>query len=494
MRRSLLWMCAGLLTLSAASARGTDAEAERFQVRAARVDGDWRCSIYAERAPLRDVLVRLARQCDMVVEGFEHVSRTALVDADLRDRPVRQALDYVLGSVGLRVEPRVGTWRISESTRAPTSAEELRTQATGALLAALRDFPDHPNAADALLAQGQLELSRDHQAAAAAHFDTLVERFPESGRVPEALLRAGLAMGQLQQWTDAADRYADLLRLEMAHPYEREARLELARATVWRGDARAALVMLDALESIDPVSDTTRRRARDLVRTRALLESGREREALLLLDQVERSRLTGLEALQAYELRGRGLEALGQPADAARAWLAFAESASGNERTIGLRHAARLALESGEELSVLFIARMAAGDPAEAELEALAQQARERLALFSTSPKDASLVERLERGEELLATGQFREARDALAVLGLSRARLDDDELLRFALAYGRALQHTDGVDEAVNVLRDLLAELELDAARREIYLLVGELYEEVGRLDEAVEAYQGRL
>jgi tetratricopeptide (TPR) repeat protein len=483
----------GLLASLALALGAGAADDARHQVRAVRVDGDWRCSVFAERAPLRDVLTGLARECGVVLEGFEHVSRTALVDADLRDRPVQQALDYVLGSVGLRVEPRVGTWRIAASPRAPVAPERLRQEAMDAVARALLDFPDHPSAADGLWSQGLLELELGRPEAAGERFDELVRRFPDSARLPEALLRSGLALVELRRFEDAADRFTDLLRLDVAHGFEAAARLELARCSVGRGDARGALVVLDALDELEPAESDAQRRARGLIRARALVESERASECLLHLDAVDALHPAGAESLAASELRARALEAVGLPADAARAWLFFAEGSTGSERTIGLRHAARLALESGEELAVLFIARMAEDGRDSDELALLAQQARERL-LLPVSPREATLGQRLERGEELLAAGRLSEARDALAVLGLSRAQLDDEQRARFALAYGRALVETDGVAEAVGVLRELLPELADPEARRAVYLLAGDALDAAGRTEEAIAAWQGRL
>ncbi|HVS18481.1 MAG TPA: hypothetical protein VMT18_07770, partial [Planctomycetota bacterium] len=150
-------------------------------------------------------------------------------------------------------------------------------------------------------------------------------------------------------------------------------------------------------------------------------------------------------------------------------------------------------LAAGEELSVLFLARMAEEGRSAGELEALAREALERLALTS-SPSEATYGQRLQRGEELLSTGRYAEARDALAVLGLSRGQLDAAQRARFALAYGRALVETDGVDEAVNVLRGLVPELIDPAARRAVYVLAGDALEAAGRTDEAIAAWQGRL
>lgn len=482
-----LALAAGLL-VSVPSEKG-----ERHQVRVARVDGEFRCSVYAERAPLHELLTDLSRECEVVLEGFERVSRSAQVDVDLVDRPIAQVLDYVLGSVGLRVESRAGTWRVTDSPRAPLEPERLREEAMSALFAALRDFPDHPAAADGLIAQGLLELDRGHAAAASAQFDALVERFPDSPRVPEALWRSARAQMELHEWEDAADRFAELLRLDVEHPFESEARVELARCAIGRGEPADALVLLDALEALDPATDQTDERARGLVRAEALNDLGRARECMPLLDRIEALAPRGAEVVAVYEQRARALEAVGRPADAARLWLAFAESCPADERTLGLRHAARLALESGEELSVLFIARMAEDGRGADELAELAREARERLAL-SVSPREASLDQRLTRGEELVTTGKFGEARDALAVLGLSRGQLDQEQLARFALAYTRALAETDGVDEALSALRQLLPELSDSEARRALYLFAGDALEAVGRTDEAILAWQGRL
>lgn len=485
-------MNAWSLALALALAGASD-DAARHQVRVVRVEGDWRCSIFAERAPLRDVLTSLARDCGVVLEGFEHISRTALVDVDLRDRPVRQTLDYVLGSVGLRVEPRSGTWRIAEGLRAPLPAERLRAEAMDALLETLRDFPDHPSAGDGRMSQGLLELELGQVAAASETFDALVEHFPDAQQVPEALLRSGRALVELRQWQDAADRFADLLRLERDHPFETEARLALARCSIGGGEAQGALVMLDALEALDPAGSDSDRLARGLIRARALIECERAHECLQRLDAIDALRPSARESVESFELRARALEALGRPSESARAWLAFAEGSTGSERTIGLRHAARLALDADEELAVLFIARMAEEGHGAEELAALAQQARQRLALAGPLG-EATLGERLKRGEELVSNARFSEARDALAVLGLSRALLDAEQLARFAQAYGRALIETDGVDEALGVLRELLPELADAEARRAVYLLAGDALDAAGRTEEAIQAWQGKL
>src|SRR5687767_13711089 len=102
---------------------------ERYQVRAGAVDGEWHCSVYADRAQASEVLHALARQCGAELEGLDFVPRTARVDVDLRDRPVPQALEYVLGSLGLRFETRTGVWRVRSMLRAPDEPDRLREEA-----------------------------------------------------------------------------------------------------------------------------------------------------------------------------------------------------------------------------------------------------------------------------------------------------------------------------------------------------------------------------
>jgi len=469
-------------------------EGERYQVRAAQVDGDWRCSLYADRAPLHEVLGALARQCGVALEGFERISRTALVDADLRDRPVRQVLEYVLGSVGLCLDSRVGAWHVREAARAPATADELREQALSAYVAAQHDFPDHPAGARALLSQGEIELARGHLAAAHECFDGVVAGFPQALEVAEALLRAGRTLAQLGEWEQAAGRFAELLRLEIQHPYEASARLALARCMVELGSSERALTMLDALDSAQPASGPGEVSERQVVRARALIASAKHQAALDLLANLEAQALEHVLYLETLELSAQALEGAGRPGDAARRWLLYGEEVEGSEHTIALRHAARLALEAGDEVAVLFIHELAVADGVEGETSPQVQEARERLGLATERPATATAALRLDQAEELLAQGRIREALEVVAGLERSGLASAGPARLRLVLAKARALAGVQGVDAALFALRDAVPTLDDPQARRAIYLVAGELLEEAGRVDEAIEAYQGRL
>ncbi len=489
--------CLALLALAVplALSKGSPSEEdERFQVRVAEIDGEWRCSVVAERAPVQALVAALARHCGVALEGFQGVARTTLVDADLRDRPVRQVLDYVLGSVGLRVEPRTGAWLVCPAVRAPDAPERLREQALSAYLGVLREFPDLELCADALWSQALVESARGEPRAARLVLDGLVERYPDSPLVPAALLRAGELLEREEDWEQAAVRFSDLLRSPGSHEHAVAARLGLARCAVHEGRADRALAMLDSLERVAPAADRSEAQARHLLRAMAHVEEGDFAEAEHELEEAQGAPLAGADLTTALELRARACEGLGQPAEAARAWLAIGARAEGSEQTIALRHAARLALAAGDELAVLMIHALAQDSGAEVATEALASAARQRLALAPAARAGTAAGERLQRAEELLARGLPGEAASALDALGELRTELDSDEAARFALALGRALAATAGVDAAVAALRQELPRIEGAAERRAIYLLAGGLLEEAGRLDEAIEAYQGRL
>jgi tetratricopeptide (TPR) repeat protein len=482
---------AGLLASGALRAAPSE---ERYQVRASEVDGEWRCSIYSDRALASEVLHALARQCGAEVEGLELLPRTARVDVDLRDRPVPQALEFVLGSLGLRLETRTDTWRARAMLRAPDAPDLLREEALAAYEAALREFPSAPDAAQALLHQGALELALGRPEAACKRFDDLVERFPYSAECAQALFRAGQACEALGEWDQAAGRFAELLRLERANDFERAARLELARCTVEIGSGERALAMLDALDGAEPPEDEAEVALRHLLRARALAATGAHASALAVLGALESRALAPGQYLETLELSARSLEGVGRSADAARRWLLLSQDATGAQRAHALEQAARLALEAGDEVGVLFIDKLAAaGADTESATAAQVREARRRLGL-ETRAVAFDGADRLERAEELIALGRAREALEITSELELGEPRPSGAAYARLILVKARALDELQGVDAAISALSGALPLLADAEPRRQIYLLAGELLERAGRLDEAIDAYQGRL
>ncbi|HVS10195.1 MAG TPA: hypothetical protein VMS76_10015, partial [Planctomycetota bacterium] len=107
----------------------------------------------------------------------------------------------------------------------------------------------------------------------------------------------------------------------------------------------------------------------------------------------------------------------------------------------------------------------------------------------------ATPLQRLERGERLLQSGFAQQARRALEALAPSRGSFDEAAATRFYLAYGRALaEGGPGATAAALVLREGVSTLADAENRRALFVLAGELYEREGRLEEAADAYRGRL
>lgn len=472
-----------------------EAGRERFRVEAAELDGEWRCSIYARHADLRSLLTDLGGRCGVTLEGLDELPAGARVVVDLRDRSVHQALEAVLGSVGRRALVRTNTWTITPSLRAPAPVEDLRAQAMGAYLATLRDFPGHPAGADALLHQAEIETKRGNLAAAYVVLDGLVERFPDSEHVPEALFRSARALIARRDWEQAASRLADLLRVPGSEDYEVPARVDLARCMAWLGELDRALTMLDALDSIAVPADVRDEQRRLFVRARVHTLSRAFGQASALLDRATRASIPD-EMLNEYlELRARTHEGLGEITQAARCWLALSDTSAGDERARALEHAARLALESGDEVSVLMIHALAEESDDSAQTSAPAAQARRRLALDGDDARPGESLElELARAEDLVTEGLLGGALELLGALDAEQEGLDQDQLARFALAYGHALAGAAHVDDALALFRSVLPRLQAEEHRRDVYLLAAELLDGAGRLDDAIEALQGRL
>ncbi|HVS08617.1 MAG TPA: tetratricopeptide repeat protein, partial [Planctomycetota bacterium] len=413
--------------LSVPSARAQEPPAPaRFRVSVEQLDGETWCSISAQDASLQELMGDLARRAGLQLEGFERVSRTALVSAEIRHRPLREALGFVLGSVGLRVDPRVGTLVIRSGLHDQAGPGELREEALAAYLGALRSFPDHPAAAEAELSQARIEEQRGNLAAARGHYESLVADHPASELVPSALFDCGELLASQREWQAASQKYADLLRLDREHGLENAARIALARCTLELGDAQRALHMIDALDTLQPLTPREDGSARAHIRARAQLVLGLPHRALEALDALQSGPRAAESMRETLEVRALALEAVGEPAAAGRAWIACAERRSGSAQIAAWREACRLALAAGDELGALFVAGLGRRAGAGAEFTAIEREARTRLGLEEADLAGATPLQRLERAERLLQSGCAPQARRALEALAPSRGSFDE--------------------------------------------------------------------
>ncbi|MCE9593732.1 MAG: hypothetical protein K8S98_06030 [Planctomycetes bacterium] len=472
----------------------TPAAGEGYEVHADRRDGEWWCSVRAQRSDLRDVVRSLAIQLGVRVEGLDAIDEEQEITVQLENRELHDVLDRVLGAVGCAGELRTNVLRVTSSDHETTSVDELRDRAVGTYLNAQRRWPDHPGAVGAKLAQARIEEARQNIPAAIAHYEALIQRHRDSDKLPEALMRSAELLGTQHEWASVVERLTDLLRLDRRHPYEIQARMLLARAHAMLGDHEHAFYMLDVIEAYVPSSEPVEIQRRQLIRTRALLAAKRAPEAKTTLEYVERLGRREELDLEIAELGARTEEAVGSPDAASKAWLRYAKLATGVERADAFNQAARLALEGGDELGAMFISRLGDADGTDDTALELRERAAKELGIDQLLHPTDERATRLERAKRLLEGGQASDAAATLKPLFEARRELDEKALTEVAQAYARAVASAKSVDSAIDVLRVVVPDLHTPEARRAIYVLAGELYEEHDRLDDAVEAYQGRL
>jgi tetratricopeptide (TPR) repeat protein len=480
-----------LILLAAAAPQSDDLLDLRYGVSVEREDGEIWCTIRANDAPLRPLLQTLAERAGLTVEGAQRIPAEVRVTVELERRPLHQTTAWVLGSVGLRADRRLDTLSLRVDA---DGREDLWTEAQTSYLRVLREHPNYDGADRIVLGQALLEEERGNPSAARRHLDALSEAYPESTLVPDVLRRCAESWAAEREWSFAATKWSELLRLEREHTHELVAYRELARCTARLGDSARALHMLDALENLSPAQNDVELQDRLYIRARALVGVGRHHHALESLDEADRWERTEPQKLASLELRAKALAATGELVDASRAWLGFAELALGAEREQGLRRAADLALEAGDELGVLFIERLAVKLGADRSVAAAAREARTRLDLEPATLTQASAIERLARAERLLAAELFEEAAATLDSIRSAAERFGEPERTRFTLAFGRSLAGSAGVDAALDLFREHLEWIHDAENRRRIYLLAAELLEAEDRMDEAIEAYRGRL
>lgn len=453
-----------------------------------------RATVLAGRVPLWRLLDELSTQLGWTLEGLAEKGAGIAVSAHLEDRPIADVYEFLLGSVGLQAELRnetVFVRRIDPLDASPTVVQQI---AVGAYLRTLRSSPDHPIVPRALYGQAVTEALRGNADNARALFMELVDRFPSSEQVPQALLRASRLLVSMGRWQEAEAILSRLLRNEVTEDEDREARTTIARCTLEQGNAQRALFALEAVDQLHPAQTRTEVQERLYLRARALNGVERHEEALRVLDEADAYGLDPESQRWSLLARGAALEALEAPADAARAYLALAQVAAGAEQSAALEAAARLSLEADDVLGTLFVAKHAAQMGVGEVVEPYARRARVEIGLDQRSESGTSWQQRLARAERLFDGGMHAEALDVLDDLAVLREQMPEEEALRFALVWARVIEREESLDAALAVLREALPAIEDEARRRQIYLLGARLLEQRGRFEEAVDAYRGRL
>jgi hypothetical protein len=443
------------------------------------------------------------------VEGFEEVDGHPRVSAHLVERPAHQALRWILGSVGLVAVVGEDTITVSLDVGPSPDGKAMLRKAGTRYFDALRRFPDYPLADRAQMARAKIaeHLGQEQWGAAVLAYDHLIDEYPLSDFVPEAVLRAARLHAQLGNWDQAILRYEKLSKHTDRHPYHAVARAELAEALCRRGEEQTerslavamgekAVYVLDALDSNYSTQDEVQRYERLLVRARATALAGHSIRALQALDAAARYAPAGEKDPRVLELRARAFARAGEHGAASSAWLAWAEAVGAPAHEDGYQRAARAALESGEEIAVLMICARADELGFGESLAGAEAEARTHLGLPVTGIQGLDAAINLSRGEAHLSERRWDAAREVLRGVYRDRAQLTPDEYVRLAEAYARTLHRLGHEEAAVDVVRVLLRDLAKEGQRRQLYLLAADLYEnrQNPRFDLAVEALKGRL
>ncbi len=460
------------------------------------VDGDVYCDVQARDYPVHRLMESLCGELSLELAGFEDIDDSPRVTVYLVDRELRVAVEYILGAAGLAGTVAADSVTVrAESLPFPTREHSLQS-AEIAYLTALQRFPEGPEAVAGRLALAEIALERGEREKAVRHFELLLDAELEAELAIQVRMRAARLLVDLEEWSRAMPHLQFVGNHEVA-PVRlvAEARRELARTILMRGDARRALYMLEGLQTaIDPL-DSIDDAERHLLLARARIGVGQYVEALRDLEYAQRVGAGHVSELEGMDLRARALELDGRPVQAALAWLHFSRGKADDVKAQALVRAADMALSvDGEELSVLFLGRHAEAEGVGEALLPHVNEARARLGLEASDLRGNSAATRLERAVQHLDAGAPDQAAALLAIVEPELAQLTAQDRVRFASAYAPLVEDRSGPDAAIALLRRTVATLEAVENRSKLYLVAGEILERHGRFEDAAAAYGGQL
>ncbi|TAJ23509.1 MAG: hypothetical protein EPO68_02920 [Planctomycetota bacterium] len=477
---------AGLLSIAPASSHAD-------RVRVDDVDGVQVLSASARGLTVREFAREAAQRLGVrwIDDAPDADARTLALEIDRR--PVRSALEWAFGSVGLAFELRDDSLRTFEPAR---DRDELELAALAAYSRALSRFPDAPEADDARIAMVEIETARGNTTGALQHAQILAQTGHSPRTQAAGRRRAGALCEELGRWQDASEHFRALSMLEESNPETQVyAREELIRCYVRLENFERALLIAKSLESAYPAATQEVQEQRALLTGMALSGLDRGAEALAQLERVRIELLPPAEQHDALRALARALEGDRRYGEAGKAWMAVAAPLSGAQRVNAIEQAARLALVDSDELGALLACSAVAPADETSALRVYRDAARRRLGLAAdtsngrSEPNDVRLA-RLELEAETA------DPRDALASLGELLAdggRMPRAELLRTRLLRARLLARADGLDAALEWLRETRALSRDDAERTRCDLCAAQILEVAQQFARAADAYEGR-
>ncbi len=419
--------------------------------------------VVANGAPAHEVLARLAKAThrELKLEAGETALHAAApLDAHLERRPLREALEWLTGAVGLAVELSRNTIRVRADGSNSVAPEELLQRAIDGWRAALLRDPLQPDAprlrfqiGNALFQLGDFKQAIDVWKVledSAKGWNRRDANAPEFGDLPLVYFRAGHAYAALGDESGAQAQWLSIATLFPTDRLVAPARLETVRSFRRQGDAtNANLVLRLVVEAM-----RTGLSARDLVTAGELLNEGGSHE------RAEQALQWALQSTSDAELEERGLVALARSQAGRRDWHGVVATAESYVRKhVEGKRAAEIWLLLGQahhELADPFTALLAI------------RRARE---LQPT--EELSLACDLLEGQLFAESGLIARAEAPLARAGASNVAA----IAAPALTAHAHLLRDDGQLEAAARLYDRLAQLEgseiaAAIALAEVYLL----------------------
>jgi len=466
---------------------------ERIQVHSHRVDGELRVSVKASDKPLDHIISELAAEVGLTVSGFED-RRQSMITAELHDRPLDLVLEILLGSVGLEFEVE-GNHLAVLAHDGSDQASLLRSAKRG-YQRALNTFPDHERAPEGYLSQAWIAEVEGDLGTAIRMYEVIPGSYPNYPQTADAHYHIGRLNESLGSWRDAVHHYNEVSELLFQHDFDAEVRLGQARCKIELGDPTGAIYLIQALDVNSPALDDEEAAERILVRARARNKMRDYQATLADLDHIDQlgSRLIHTaEYLRCTAVALEGLELYGP---AGRAWMGYAERATGDARIVAVELAVELFLDAGDETSALYAARFgreSGGSDALGELES-----RLRSRLFPegsrepSSQGDKAPLTRLERARAAWAKDELAVVFSALSPLMADPRDLTEQHYTEALGLWARCLEQLESLDAALDVLRDARPKLEALESRMRIDVVAAELYEKNGMFDEEVDAYGG--
>lgn len=449
-----------------------------LQLQAQETEAGWLITCEARNANLSDLCLRIAELTGQEVDGLSDAPGTqALVSVDLRERPLGDVLERVLGSVGLRHEMQPGGFRILEASTSGLSAEHLRTRALAHYLAASREYPSHPLSARARLAQAEIEQERGNDDNAREHYRQLAKSFPNSPLAPLAELRSGHLLADAGFWQDARESYLRVLNRQTAEELHPEAHLGVARCHMELGDPAMCIASLAVLDRSHPSNEHEIRGERLLLAAQAHQRLDESLIALRQLDELQELSVSRELRIEGLRIAALALEQLGQLDTAAMAWGVVGREGRPEVQVEAFERAAVLSAELQDHLGVLFVAQEASSIGLGEALES--HRLRGRLELGLDDPAemnvDAPVDLRLTAAERLLGDERFEPAYELLSTL--LELDLEFEQERRLGWAYALSSYHVLGLPHGIAVLRDYRARTTDEWTQRQYDRLAYDLY-----------------